>query len=232
VTNRLALLADTRPRLVELVGPAGAGKSTIAASLARDDGLFSGCVSLWGLPRRDLLTSAFDVAPAVASAAMALHPLRRSEIEQMVRVDALRTAVDRIVEHDDGVLLADEGPVFALAWFEVFFARNGDRGWSEWKRRVIREWARRLALVVYLDAPDDVLAARIRTRAKPHMVKDRSDGEIAAFATSFRQAFDRVLSLLGTTAGIPVVRWPIADRPPRDSAQHLRRAIERVLHGR
>jgi hypothetical protein len=222
----------TGPRLVELAGPAGVGKSTLAATLARDARFFGGCISLWGLPRRQLLWSAFDVAPAVASAAMARQPLRRPEIEQMLRVDAMRGAVDRIAAQEDGVLLADEGPVFALAWFDVFFARNGARGWSEWKHRVVREWAHRLALVIYLDAPDEVLAARIRARAKPHLVKERSDADIAAFVASFRGAFDRVLTLFGTTAGVPVVRWPVDDRPPTDSARQLHHAISRVLHGR
>jgi hypothetical protein len=222
----------SRARLVELVGPAGVGKSTLAAALVSDQRLFRGCVSLWGLPRRHLITSALEVVPIVATAAVARHPLRRPEIEQMLRVDALRAVIDRTAAVADGVLLADEGPVFALAWFEVFFARNGDRGWSTWKQRVLREWATRLALVVYLDAPDDVLAARIRMRAKAHLVKDRSDGEIAAFTAAFRAAFDRILSTLGATAGVPVVRWPIGVRPLANDAPYLSRAIERVLHGR
>jgi shikimate kinase len=219
-------------RLVELVGPAGVGKSTLAETLVNDARLFRRCVSLWGLPRRHLLSSAFEVAPVVATAAAARHPLRRPEIEQMLRVDALRSLIDRITAGDDDVVLADEGPVFALAWFEVFFGRNGDRGWSEWKRRVFEEWGPRIALVVYLDAPDDVLARRIRTRAKPHLVKDRSDAEIAGFTTVFRTAFHRVLTTLGVESGVPVVHWPVDERPAEQSAKQLGHAITRVLHGR
>src|SRR5205823_8983268 len=110
----------------------------------------------------------------------------------MVRLGALRRVVRReAAKHR--VILLDEGPVFALSWLDVFFARNGDRAVA-WRRRAIADWASLLDVVVFIDAADSTLAQRIRTREKDHMVKDRSDEDIYGFAAGFRKAFDRVIA--------------------------------------
>jgi hypothetical protein len=58
----------------------------------------------------------------------------------------------------------------------------------------MKQWAATLSAVVLLDAPDAILAHRIRNRAKPHPMKDRPDRELYEFLASFRVAFERVIS--------------------------------------
>ena len=179
--------------VVELVGPAGAGKTTLAQGVSAVDPTVRSGLTLWGLPRPKLLEAVIPLIPTFLTAAV--RPSRRlqwEEMAQMVRLGALRRVVDDEARKHR-VIILDEGPVFALSWIDFYFARNGDRA-PAWRRRAIADWALLLDVVVFIDASDSTLAQRIRTREKDHLVKDRSDDEIYGFAAGFRKAFDRVIA--------------------------------------
>jgi nicotinamide riboside kinase len=178
--------------IVELAGPAGAGKSTLVQRVIARDARGAAALSIWGLPRLELLRSAIALIPTACRAALGGRPLRLAELAQMMRLDTLRRAVARAARRHPVVLL-DEGAVFGLSWLEVFFGRNGDPGFAAWRRRSITGWAELLDLVVLVDAADPALAERIRTREKPHPVKHRPDAVIYDFTATFRAAFDHVL---------------------------------------
>jgi thymidylate kinase len=216
--------------VVELVGPAGAGKTTLAQGVSAVDPTVRAGLSLWGLPRTKLVEAAVPLLPRfIASGIVPSRRLQWAEMAQMVRLGALRRVVrDEARKHR--VILLDEGPVFALSWLEVFFARNGDRAVS-WRRRAIADWASLLDVVVFIDASDSTLAQRIRTREKDHMVKDSSDEEIYGFAAGFRKAFDRVIAEI-SKAGHLVVDALRTDRGAEDeNTQRLMVALKRRRNG-
>src|SRR4051812_5642804 len=62
--------------VVELVGPAGAGKSTLAQNVHRADSDVHVGLSLWGLPRTRLVRGAIALVPTVVMAAMRKRRLR------------------------------------------------------------------------------------------------------------------------------------------------------------
>jgi len=222
-----------RAVVVELVGPAGAGKTTLAQGVSNRDGSVRAGLSLWGLPRQQLLESAVALLPTIVGSLFRSAPKRLTwaEIAQMIRLGALRRVVRReSTKHR--VILLDEGPIFALSWMDVFFARNGDRAAPPgWRRRMVTDWASLLDVVVFIDASDSTLAQRIRTREKPHMVKDRSDEEIYGFSAGFRKAFDRVVAEM-SKAGHLVVDALRTDKQPQDeTASRLMTTLQRKRNG-
>ena len=85
---------------------------------------------------------------------------------------------------------------------------------SEWWRSALREWASLIDVVVVLDAPDHVLAQRIRARHR-HEVKEFPDHEIARWMARFREALEWVLAgwpPRRTVGGSPVLAERTADR--------------------
>ncbi len=227
----MAAVPAARPRLVELVGPAGAGKSTLAAQLpARVPGLRNG-PSVWGLPRLDLLRAALELLPVTARAALSGHPFLPAELAQMIRLTGLRGALERQATGAD-VILLDEGPVFALAWLEVFFEANGARQRNEWRRKAREEWAGLLDGVVRVDADDRLIVRRIRSREKPHLIKHSPDDVILGFTQRFRDAFDQVIEQM-STGGLEVRAVPSTDGDVQDDVTRLQDAIEAsILNGR
>ena len=216
---------------MELVGPAGAGKSAVAKALEARDPRIHADLSLWGLPRPLLLRGALSLIPTVLEAATGARPLRAGELGQMVRLEALQRAADRAARKDCRLLVMDEGPVFALSYLDVFFARNGDAGWARWRRQVVWAWAGLLDAVVYLDAADALLATRIRTRSKPHLVKDLSEPAIYQFTARFRQAFRRVIADLRQARRVSILALRTDQDSPGQLALRLRLALE-DLRGR
>lgn len=203
-----------RAVVVELVGPAGAGKTTLAEGVSAVDSTVRSGLSLWGLPRRRLMQSAVALVPTILGAGINRSRLRAGEIAQMIRLGALRRVVqDEAVRHR--VIILDEGPVFALSWLDVFFSRTGGHVPASWRRRVVAEWATLLDVVVFIDASDLTLAKRIREREKLHMVKNLRDDEIFGFSAGFRRAFERAIGEL-SQAGHVVVDTLSTDADPVD----------------
>lgn len=218
-------------RLVELVGPAGVGKSTLASTLPAADPEVRAGPNLWGLPKGLLIASAIALVPTIIAAALSGKPLHRAEMGQMVRIGALRRAIARAARGGYRTMLIDEGPVFGLTWLEVFYESKNDPWRALWRRRERDAWGKSLDAVVRLDAPDVELARRIRTRAKQHMVKDSPDHEIEAFMTRFRSKYDLVIGDMAARGSVSV--QSLSSGGPLDAeAQRLRVAIRETARAR
>jgi hypothetical protein len=216
------------PQLIELVGPAGAGKSTLLQGILIENPEQHAALTLWGLPRTRLLRCAASLMSTMWVAAREGHPLRGAEFTQMMRLRALRLTVDEAIRSGRRRILIDEGGVFGLTWLEVFFVADDSPARRKWRQNELAAWAKRLAAVVRIDAPDRVLAERIRSRDKDHMVKGESDESISFFTRRFRLAYDRVLNDLSALSGIPILMFTSEGRVP-DDARRLRSALEEVL---
>jgi len=130
------------------------------------------------------------------------------------------------------VVVLDEGPVFAFAWFRVLghpCFRDGRR--DAWWRRVLTHWAQRLDAIVLLDGADPLLVERLRSRAKAHPLKQSSDEELYEFAAAYRRAFEWVIA--GMTAGgraPKVVALESNGAPPEELAERVLAACEETVH--
>ncbi|HEV8510112.1 MAG TPA: hypothetical protein VGQ48_06620 [Gemmatimonadales bacterium] len=215
--------------VVELVGPAGAGKTTLAQNVHRADSSVHVGLSIWGLPRSRLVRGALALVPTIVVAAVRKRRLRWREIAHMIRLDALRRVLRR-EKSRHRIILLDEGPVFGISWLDLSFAKRGAQAPAKWRRRALAKWSVLLDSVIFLDARDTTLAGRIRTRAKKHRMMKGSDVAIRRFAAGFRKAFDTVIAELSRTGQLAVdeVR---TDGHLNRSAARLRATLTRHRNG-
>ncbi|HKA60149.1 MAG TPA: hypothetical protein VKD28_16150 [Gemmatimonadales bacterium] len=186
--------------VVELIGVAGAGKSSIASALVRLD------ERIRARPRVHNGTYVATV-PTLLPTFVSLHwPPRRvltKEMKRILRVHALHRLVRTASVPGGGLILFDEGPLYMLARLLVFGGPGVQtRAFARWWHGAIALWAHTLSAVVWVDAPDSVLAARLNTRAQSHRLRGASEPAMRAFFASYRDAFRRVLADL-ETAGAP-----------------------------
>jgi broad-specificity NMP kinase len=219
---------SARPRLIELAGPAGVGKSTLSRTLRGRWQAEQG--TIWGLPAMALLGSGIRLGPMLLSMCLNARSPLWDESRHIVR---LRTLHRRLGQGDrtSDMLICDEGPVFALAWLRGFGHPSLRRGESDaWWRASLAQWSQTLDAVVVLDAPDSLLAQRIRTRPEWHEVKQASDREISVWMERFRRALEWVLAGLTVQGGPVVVRIATDGEDPEWIAERLLAGLRPNTH--
>jgi AAA domain len=219
-----------RPLVAELVGPAGAGKSALSQRLVGRVGALR--ASVWKLPRGWWLLNAVRSLPALAALCLVTWSLPWEDMRQIVRLRTLRQLLDRRTARQAPLVVLDEGPVFALAYMRLFgYERWRRNAPAPWWHRALHEWVGALDLVVQLDAPDAVLASRIRTRDKQHRVKQSSDAEIDAFTAAYRSAYTLVIDTLVAETGARVTTLQSDGEGADRTAERLLELLKGNGHG-
>jgi adenylate kinase family enzyme len=218
---------SVRPTVAELVGPPGSGKTTLLRALPSRDGI----VAISRLRRQghlDLyLRSGFALVPMLKEI-NSVSTGRWARWDHLIRLRASLALVERCAQRRVPLLVFDQGPTFTLTWLQARMrsseTSNGLEGWLE---RSVARWADRLDFVLLLDAPDDVLLQRIRSRSKSHVLKDLEDEAIRGEIARFRETFESVIARLGDLGGQQVLRFDTSRRPVGEVArvvEHLLRA--------
>lgn len=185
----------TPPTTAELVGVAGTGKSTLTRALCRDGAV---CAEILHTRRRDHWPYVARAAPSVASLVAASRgPSRRPGWEEL-KFALYASSWDRYLRDTaptgaDRLVILDQGPVFALArllWGDSRMVST--RRFDSWIDTTLRRWASALDAILWLDAPDEVLLARIDRRAQGHEVKGVAAEQARQVLGRHRAAYARV----------------------------------------
>ena len=206
--------------VVELAGPAGAGKTTVATALTR---MLPG-TRLGPPPGRFATVRALVPAtPMLLASRSAAGDGKRWSQPEIRSVGYLLAWQRTLATPEPGrLLLLDHGPVFRLAMLAAHGpAMTRTPTFRQWWRRTARDWAGLLDAVVCLDAPDEVLRSRIDARDRAHRVRHASRSEAEAFLARYREAFAAALELVAS-AGTPV--FHVDTSAPLDEVTHVVRS--------
>ena len=195
--------------VVELVGVAGAGKSSLSRALSRSNGRFVEGEILEIRRLRHVpffLINAAYLLPNLIQLFPTSRRITRKELKMMVYLRGWHRVVKQ-QSSDAKVLVLDHGPVFKLTWLRDYGPGNlRSRGLKEFWDEMLGRWATRLDLLIWLDAPDATLLNRIHSRTSWHLVKDMSEQEGLRFLARYRRSYEEVISKLDAISGPKVVR--------------------------
>jgi hypothetical protein len=216
--------APARLFLVELVGPAGAGKSTVFQSLLARDQAILRRPSLRKM--RYAAIVAVNVVGALATlirhGALERHG-RTEQVLMMMYVQALPRILPGLGSTGGSTLVFDQGPLFLLTRPSLT-----DERLATWRNGMFDTWAPLLDVVVFLDAPDELLRERINTRQKWHALKGAHGGSALDGLRTSRQVCERTIEAVAARPGGPaILRFDTGTRSADEIADAILSAISR-----
>lgn len=190
-----------RSIVVEVIGLAGAGKSTITNALGRVDPTIL-CEFIPNV--RDVRLAPFFVSNILPLIPLLIHTigngdryLNRRELAWMAMLNGWPNLLERQKASGCHAIVIDQGPIFLIATLLEFGPRGLRYSALEgWWDKIINNWKQALNLVIWLDARDEILTARIRNRDQDHPVKYKTDQEIRAFLELYRRIYFEVMNRL------------------------------------
>ena len=224
------------PRIVEIIGPAGAGKTTLYKSL----GQYPDQIRLSGFPDvRKKADALFFIRYGLQLIPDLLRISRRNsrllnrrEFAWLSILKGWPAVLQGKWRNKSHVIVLDQGPVYLMAEMKEFGPEylnreDAEKFWHEIHCR----WAATLDTIVCLDAADMHLLERIQTRAKGHIVKNEPESLVYEFLGRYRRTYDNLVSTLENCPGGPrVLRFDTKQFQPGEIAKRL--LIELGYHDR
>jgi deoxyadenosine/deoxycytidine kinase len=192
------MMNHSSPRIVEIVGAAGAGKTTLCHALSPCEKIFH----IGSFPDVRKISNApffiwngLQVFPALLN--LSQRSSRKFTRREFAWLSILR-GWPGLLKKDlqkDKIIILDQGPVYLLAETSEF----GPDYLKEPKAKhfwqgLYSRWFDTLDMIVWLDATDADLLKRIRNREKGHIVKNESIENAFAFLACYRTAYERIIS--------------------------------------
>ena len=214
---------------IEIVGVAGTGKSTLTRTLVdRDpgnrvvDSLHTRARAHWAY----VAHSVPGVLPLIARSVRARPGFDWEETKFIVYVTEWRRFLRSDCRDDRGLLILDQGPIFALA--RLLWGGKpvtATREFERWLDEQVSGWSLELDGIVWLVAPEKVLLERINEREQEHEAKGRSLREGLDVLSAHQGAYEVLFERLEALGKPPVFTFDTSLM----SATRIAEEIERLL---
>jgi adenylate kinase family enzyme len=217
-------------RNIEILGVAGAGKSTLATYLAADPG-FEIAPFIHARRPADLLLILRTIPrllPILWGGLTHAPRISWPECKLLVYVTRWAAVLRRRRPRTETVLLLDQGPLYAIvrltAEAKPFTER---RSFTSWKREMLDRWSTELSEVIWLDAPDAVLWSRINQRDQEHRQKGGQAEAGHRFIARYRRAFDTIVPIVEEKSEVRTLRFDTSTSTVGEIAEVVRAARRR-----
>lgn len=218
-----------RPFLVEIIGVAGAGKSTLSSVLLMgSDGYRLAEFIHTRRPTHFVyLARSFPrLLPVVVPGFLRRPRMGWADFKLMAYVTGWSHYLDRQPGYSDGVVLLDQGPIYALVRLKAKgLGAASSSHFQRWWSDMLVRWSSTLSVIIWLDAADSVLQERINERAQSHTIKGEPGETGQQFIVRYRALFERVFSDVKRRGGVELLRFDTSDTSTDEIAAKVSRFL-------
>ena len=198
-----------RPLILEIVGPAGVGKTTIAQTLKQYN---KKILINFHFTRLRLITSftrsAFPLIPVLLQQYQNSRLFTWQEIKYMLFLRLLHYVLKRKLPDDCIVSIQEHGSVHMLTVLYTFGPESiNSKSFKKWWDNTLNRWRSTLDTIIYLEASNNILLERICSRNRDHRIKKKSAQEAYTFLMRYRTSIEYIISKLATNGGPKVLRY-------------------------
>lgn len=187
---------QTSAYIIELVGLAGAGKTTVAAALSshNNNTVIDADISIKTKTHFALFAATI---PKIVPLLLHQKPQNRwftwDEIKTIVYLTSWPHKL-RQSKKNGVIILLDHGPIFKLATLKEFGPSTVNNPiFERWWNHTIKLWANTLDLIIWLEAPQTTLIERINSRSQKHPVKNKSANEAAKYLMRYQSSYAKIM---------------------------------------
>lgn len=217
---------QNRPRIIELVGPPGSGKTTVTEILKTRNKdvrveIFPFINNRKDLPffALNLLRLSPDIFRFLLTSNGKRVPTKR-DIAIMTILTGWDLILKKMTSSNNQMIILEEGAICLLAKLHGFGAGIlQEPGASGWWQKIYRKWARTLDTVIVLDTPTDILLNRIRSRELQYEIKDMPDEAARKYLARIRDS--EILALSNLKNGPAVFHIHTPDKSPDQVAAEI-----------
>lgn len=216
------------PTIVELVGPAGAGKTTLLRALQ------TAFPVQIGMPHQRLAYLPHLIRNGALLLPAYLLQQRQSsrwftwrESRSMAYLHGWHDQLCNFQDHDSAAIVWDHGPIYRLTLLSTFGPelRQSAR-FQKWWDATRTLWGKTLNVIIWLDAPNEVLIERIRNRPINHTLK-HSDHAIASdYLNRYRTAYGNLINYMSNQYGVQQMRFDTSCTATADMVAQISAIID------
>lgn len=190
-----------RGSIVEIVGPAGAGKSSLFKALQKKEPriICEEPPPIWNhsyvqfyLRNIGRLFPLFVHLPH-----REFKVFSRRILIYMIFLTGWHDLLNKKAELIKNVILLDQGPIFMMAYLSIFGQINTEYSRIyEWRKKTDYQWAHTINTIIYLDTSNEALISRNRNR-QDHEIKHisgKSNAEARDFLEKYRNVYKQIIN--------------------------------------
>lgn len=189
----------SRGLVVELIGVAGVGKSTLYKELGRRNYPWLICDHV--LPVWNISSAPFFIRNIISILPQLIRLeiqgerlLKRREIAFMALLNGWHRILREKADKENKVILLDQGPISMMAYLSVWGPQSMKYDhMQKWWETVYKKWLHTLDFLVYLDTNDEIIIERIRRRAQDHHLKAESNDVMCDWIARYRWLYKQIM---------------------------------------
>jgi thymidylate kinase len=212
---------------VEIIGVAGAGKTTLLRALTQQNALIDAVFhygSVQAIP--SYLRAAGELLPPLLADVSQGGRYTAQELKWMMRVGASAHIAHRQPVVPNRTTVIDQGPIYTLArLIDGKCTRRKGGKFMDWWLASLKQTATLLDLVIWLDAPTEVLLQRIYARDKRHVAKEMPEGEARAVLTNMHALFQLTMTRLREQGYNRIMIWDTSTASIEEIAEETARTL-------
>jgi thymidylate kinase len=219
------------PMLIELVGVAGSGKSTLKKQLHKSDPMICSVQppskSIYFMP---LLKIIFKWFPLYLRHYSKTRWFTKQELRNYLYLESWLPHLMRCSLENDKVVVLDPG---AFYWLTSLNELGPEITKSEqflaWWEEMRQKWLSAIDIVVWLDAPTEMLMDRVKKRSEWHESKLLSRVEIIRTFDLYREGYTKLIDQISSRRKNHILKIKTDQTPSDEVFRQVRAIIEKEI---